>query len=187
MTRRGIVAVLAVVGVVAIVGSAAVVAGVGLWPMGAGGPFGDDPQPPALLSFESAGAHCTDDFSANSSTSVASGGANTEITYARNVSLPGPSYAIGGPTFERQNESTYVLSVPVEETDKAPRECPGVARYEATMRIPAGDDPWRIVVNHDDETVTTIEGNSEGGVAGGSSSVSQSASDEGTNQTEASA
>jgi hypothetical protein len=185
MTRRGVVAVLAIVGVVAIIGTGAVVAGIGLWPIGAGGPFGEEPHPPALLSFESAGAHCTDDFSANSSTSVASGGANTEITHARNVSLPGPSYAIGGPTFERQNESTYVLSIPIEDTDKAPRECPGVARYEATMRIPAGDDPWRIVVNHDNETVTTIEGDSESGVSGGSASVSQSVSDEHTNQTEA--
>ncbi|MCU4802457.1 hypothetical protein OB920_19010 [Halobacteria archaeon HArc-gm2] len=185
MTRRGVAVVLAVVGVVAIVGTVAVVAGLGLWPVGAGSPLGDDPQPPALLSFESAGAHCTDDFSANSSTSVASGGVNTEITHARNVSLPGPSYAIGGPTFERQNESTYVLSVPIEETDKAPRECPGAARYEATMRVPAGDDPWRIVVTHDEETVTTIEGDSERGVASGSASVSQSVSDEQTNETEA--
>ena len=185
MYRRGVVAVLAVVGVVAIIGTVAVFAGIGLWPMDAGGPLGEDPHPPALLSFESAGAHCTDDFSANSSTSVASSGANTEITYARNVSLPGPSHAVGGPTFERQNESTYVLSVPIEETEKAPRNCPGVARYEATMRIPTGDDPWRIDVNHDNETVTTIEGDSESGIGGGSASVSQSVSDEPTNQTEA--
>lgn len=141
MTRRGVVVVLAVVGVVATIGSISVVAGLGLWPIGPGGPLGDDSQPPALLSFESAGAHCTDDFSANSSTSVASGGANTEITHARNGSLPGLSYAIGGPTFERQNESTYVLSIPIEEADKAPRQCPGVARYEATMRIVADIDP----------------------------------------------
>jgi len=53
------------------------------------------------------------------------------------------------------------------------------------MRIPTGDDPWRIDVNHDNETVTTIEGDSESGIGGGSASVSQSVSDEPTNQTEA--
>jgi hypothetical protein len=125
---------------------------------------------------ESAGAQCTDDFMANSSTTVRAGGPNTEITYARNVSLPGPSYAIGGPTFERLNESTYVLSIPTEETEKEPRDCPGVARYEATMRIPAGDDPWRVRVDHDGETVTTLWGDADSSGVGGSASGGASAS-----------
>lgn len=137
---------------------------------------GEDDQPPALLSFESAGAHCTDDVMANASTSVRSGAANTGVTYARNVSLPSPAHAIGGPTFERRNESTYLLSVPIEETSKPPRDCPGVARYNASMRIPAGDDPWRIVIQHDGTNVSTIFGDSDSSLTGGSSSAGGSAS-----------
>lgn len=178
MNRRGLLAGVAVLGLLVTVGAGVVLAGVGTGTAGFGSVLGDESHPPALLSFESAGAHCTDDFMANSSTTVAVDGANTQITYARNVSLPGPSYALGGPTFERVNDSTYVLSVPIEETDKAPRDCPGVARYEAAMRIPAGDDPWNVIVEHDGERVTTIHGDSDSSGVGGSASVGQSASDE---------
>lgn len=176
MNRRRLATVVAILGLVTVAG---VAVAVGAGPASAvnGGVLGDEKRhPPALLSFESAGAQCTDDFMANSSTRVKGGGANTEITYARNVSLPGPSYAIGGPTFERHNESTYVLSIPIEETEKAPRDCAGVARYEAAMRIPAGDDPWRVVVEHDGETVTTLWGDSNSSVGGGSVSAGGSAS-----------
>jgi hypothetical protein len=159
-------------GVIALLGTiavAGVIAGVGP----AGTLFGEEPKPPALLSFESAGAQCTDDFTANSSTVVDGGGANTQVTFARNISLPGPSEAVGGPTFERRNESTYELSVPVDETRKAPRNCSGVARYNASMRIPAGDEPWRILVQHDDETVTTLEGTADSTSVSGSASSGQ--------------
>lgn len=169
------VAVLALVTTVAVAGAVAVGAGPASDVVGS--VLADEEQhPPALLSFQSAGARCTDDFMANSSTSVRAGGPNTEITHARNVSLPGPSYALGGPTFERYNESTYTLSIPIEETEKAPRDCDGVARYEAAMRIPAGDDPWRVVVEHDGETVTTLWGDSNSTGASGSASAGGSAS-----------
>jgi hypothetical protein len=158
--------VITLLGAVAVAGA---VAGVGP----AATLFGEEPKPPALLSFESAGAQCTDDFTANSSTTVASGGTNTQVTFARNVSLPGPSEAVGGPSFERRNESTYELSIPTGETRKAPRNCSGVARYRASMRIPAGDDPWQIVVQHDDETVTVLEGDSDSTSVSGSASGGQ--------------
>lgn len=133
----------------------------------------DDAKPPALVSFTSAGAKCTDEFRANSSSSVAGGGANTHVGYSRNVSLDDPANAIGGPTFERTNESAYALHVPVETTKKAPRDCPGVARYEANMRIPAGDDPWTILVYHDGEHVTTLFGDSDSSPTGSSVSSGQ--------------
>lgn len=114
---------------------------------------------------------------ANSSTTVVGGGANTEITHSRNISLPSPSYAIGGPAFERVNESTYHLSIPIEETEKAPRECSGVARYNASMRIPAGDDPWRVIITHDGRNVTTLFGDSDSSVFGGSVSSGASVSE----------
>lgn len=133
----------------------------------------DDPKPPALVSFTSAGAQCTDEFRANSSSRVAGGGANTEVGYSRNVSLENPANAIGDPTFERINESAYALRVPVETTKKEPRDCPGVARYEANMRIPAGDDPWTILVYHDGEHVTTLYGDSDSSPTGGSVSSGQ--------------
>lgn len=176
MNGRRFVAAAAVLAVVtAVAGAGAVGAGPASTVLGE--VLGDEEQhPPALLSFESAGAQCTDDFVANSSTSVRAGGPTTEITHARNVSLPGPSHAIGGPTFERYNETTYVLSIPVEETEKAPRDCAGVARYEAAMRIPAGDDPWRVVVEHDGETVTTLWGDADSSGAGSSVSAGGSAS-----------
>lgn len=138
---------------------------------------GEERHPPALTSFESAGAHCTENFMANSSTAVSGGGANTEITHSRNVSLPGPSYAVGGPMFERVNESTYHLSIPIEETKKAPRDCSGVARYNASMRIPAGDEPWRIIITHDGRNITTLYGDSDSSVVGGSASSGASVSD----------
>jgi hypothetical protein len=156
-------------GVIALLGTVAVagaVAGVGP----AATLFGEERHPPALLSFESAGTQCTNEFTANSSTIVDGGGANTQVTFARNISLAGPTEVVGGPTFERRNESTYELSIPTKETQNDPRNCSGVARYNATMRIPSGNEPWRIVVEHDDETVTTLEGDSD------STSVSGSAS-----------
>jgi hypothetical protein len=158
--------VIALIGTIAVAGA---VAGVGP----AAPLITAEPQPPALLSFESAGTQCADQFLANSSTIVAGGGANTNVTFARNVSLPGPSEAIGEPTFDRRNASTYVLAVPTEETKKPPRNCSGVARYNASMRIPAGDDPWRIVVQHDGETVTTLEGDADSTSVSGSASAGQ--------------
>jgi len=173
MNRRGPTVVVAALVLVA-TGSAVALAG----PVsgGPGGLLGGASDPPALLHFDSDGVRCPDEFAANSSTSVAAGGENTEITYARNVSLPGPSYAIGGPTFERVNESAYVLDVPIEEAENASRSCSGVARYNGTMRIPAGDDPWKLIVKHDGETVTTLRGDSDSSLLGGSTSVSGSVS-----------
>lgn len=133
----------------------------------------EESKPHALVSFTTAGARCTDDFQANSSVSVAGGGPNTEVVYARNVSLPDPSHAIGGPTLERSNESAFALRVPVEKTEKPPRDCPGVARYEAGMRLPVGDDPWTVHVYHDGELVTTIQGDSERSGMGGSVSAGE--------------
>jgi len=186
MNRRGPIAVVAVLVLVGLVGTGSVVAFAGSGPAGVGGLLGDTSDPPALLQFESAGVQCTDDFSANGSTSVVAGAENTEITYSRNVSLPGPSYAIGGPTFERTNESTYVLDVPIAETANAPRSCSGVARYNGTMRIPAGEEPWTVVVKHGGKTVTTMRGDSNRSLLGGSASVSGSASAPTTNSTSSS-
>jgi hypothetical protein len=175
MNRQDI---LAVVAVIVVVGGIGVGSGLAFGGSGLGGfdnPLADAEKPPALLHFESVGAQCTDDFVANSSTSVVAD-TNTKITYSQNVSLPGPSYAIGGPTFERMNESTYVLNVPIEETEKAPRTCSGVARYNGTMRIPAGEDPWQLIIKHDGERVTMLYGNSNRSAFGGSASVGQSVS-----------
>ena len=176
MERRGLLGVVAVLALVGLVGTGSVIAFTGIGPGEAGGLLGDESDPPALLHFDSDGAHCPDEFMANSSTSVASGPENTEIAYSRNVSLPGPSYAIGDPTFERLNESAYVLDVPTEETGNASRPRSGVVRYTGTMRIPAGDDPWTLIVRHDGETVTTLRGDSDSSLLGGSTSVSGSVS-----------
>lgn len=176
MNRRGLLAIFGVFLIVGLVGAGSALAIVGSETAGFDGLLGDAEDPPALLHFDSAGAQCTDDFMANSSTSVVAGDGNTEITYSRNVSLPGPSYAIGGPTFERVNQSTYVLDIPIEETDKAPRKCSGVARYNGTVRIPSGERPWNLIIKHDGETVTTLHGESNSSLLGGSASVSQSVS-----------
>lgn len=173
MARRSL---LVVVIVLVSIGTGSVLA---LADAGAGGPgalLGEASDPPALLQFDSEGVRCPDEFAANSSTAVAAGPGNTEITYARNVSLPGPSYAIGGPTFERVNESAYVLDVPIEETGNASRSCSGVVRYNGTMRIPAGDDPWTLIVKQDGERATTLRGDSDHSLLGGSTSVSGSVS-----------
>ena len=175
MNRRGILAVIVVVVILGVVGAGSVLAFVGGSLGGPGSFLGDTENPPALLYFESAGGQCTDEFMANSSTAVVAD-TNTRITYARNISLPGPSYAIGGPTFERINESAYVLNVPIEETEKAPRACSGVARYNGTMRIPAGEDQWQITIKHEGETVTTLYGDSNRSILGGSAGVGQSVS-----------
>ncbi|WP_225335298.1 hypothetical protein [Halomicrobium urmianum] len=166
MNGRHVAAVLAAVALVATAGVGSALAGVGP----AASVFGGEEHPPALLGFESTGAHCTDDVTTNSSTAVAGDGANTEITHSQNISLPDPSYAVGGPTFERLNETTYVLSVPTEATDTEARDCPAYARYEARMRIPAGDDPWQVIVEHDDETAMTLFGDSDSSGASGSAS-----------------
>ncbi|PHQ40567.1 hypothetical protein DJ69_00395, partial [Halorubrum persicum] len=65
----------------------------------------------------------------------------------------------------------------------------GVARYNGTMRIPAGDGPWTLIVRHNGETVTTLRGDSNRSLLGGSTSVSgsASASDSATNSTSSSA
>ena len=44
------------------------------------------------------------------------------------------------------------------------------------MRIPAGDDPWTLIVEHDGEPVTTLRGDSDSSLLGGSTSVSGSVS-----------
>jgi hypothetical protein len=133
----------------------------------------EPPRSPALLAFETGSAQCADTVSANSSTAITTDGSNARVTYARNVSLPGPTEAVGDPAFQRRNETAYELSIPTGRTQRAPRNCSGVARFEATMRIPAGDDPWRIVVQHDNETVTTIEGDADSTGVSGSASGGQ--------------
>ncbi|QKY16212.1 hypothetical protein [Halorubrum sp. CBA1229] len=185
MNRRGLVVVVAALALF-VTGSAVALAG----PVsgGPGGLLGGASDPPALLGFDSDEVRCPDEFAANSSTSVSAGPGNTEITYARNVSLPSSSHAVGGPTFERLNESAYVLDVPIEEAGNASRSCSGVVRYNGTMRIPAGDDPWKLIVKHDGETVTTLRGDSDSSLLGGSTSVSGSvsASDRSSNATNSS-
>ena len=78
--------------------------------------------------------------------------------------------------FERLNESAYVLDVPIEEAGNASRSCSGAVRYNGTMRIPAGDDLWTLIVKQDGETVTTLRGDSDSSLLGGSTSVSGSVS-----------
>jgi len=95
------------------------------------------------------------------------------VTFVRSVSLSGPSEALGEPTFDRRNASTNVLAVPNAETKKPPRNCSGVASYNPSMRIPAGEDPWRIVVQHDGEPVTTLEGDADTTSVSGSASSGQ--------------
>jgi len=166
MTRRGVVAVLAIVGVVAIIGTGAVVAGIGLWPIGAGGPFGEEPHPPALLS-SSRLAPTVPMISLRTVRRRSPAAVQTP-----RLRTPGTSRCRARRTRSaarrssgRTNRRTF-SRYPSRTRTKAP-PCPGVARYEATMRIPAGDDPWRIVVNHDNETVTTIEGDSRVGSRAG--------------------
>lgn len=172
MNHRSIAVIVIALGVVASIG----LLGAGL----AAGPLStvlgaEDRQPPALLSFDTAGPHCTDDHTANSSTSIRGGGPNTEITYIRNISLPSRAHAVGGPTFEQLDESTYLLSVPAEATSTT-AACTGDSRsetsvrYNASMRIPAGEDPWRVIIQHDGRNVTTIHGDSESSLTGGSAS-----------------
>ena len=173
MNGRGL-AVVAVALALFVTGSAVALAG----PV-SGGPgslLGGASDQPALLHFDSDEVRCPDEFAANSSTSVSAGPETTEVTYARNASLPGPSHAVGGPTFERVNESAYVLDVPIEAAGNASRSCSGVVRYNGTMRIPAGDDPWTLIVRQDGETVATLRGDSDVSLLGGSTSVSGSVS-----------
>lgn len=186
MNSRPLFAVLAVAGVVSFVVFALLVTGLGTTIGVEAGVLGEDPKDPELLSFETSSVHCPDDADArasNSSTLVGAGGANTEVTYARNVTLPDSSAVIGTATFERVNDSTYVLSVPFEESEDAARTCTGVVRYNGTVRIPAGDDPWTLVVEHDDETVTRISGDSNSTGASASASVSGSVSESERNTT----
>ena len=173
MDRRGL---LIVIVVFVSIGTGSVLALADAGAGSSGGLLGDANDPPALLHFDSEGVRCPDEFAANSSTAVSAGPENTEITYARNVSLPGPSYAIGGPTFERLNESAYVLDVPIEAAGNASRSCSGVVRYNGTMRMPVGDDPWTLIVKQDGERVTTLRGDSDHSLLGGSTSVSGSVS-----------
>lgn len=185
MSEHSSVTVVAVFGVVLALGVGAVFAtgAVG----GVGGFFGDDSEPPELLAFDTATVQCIDDSISNSSTSIVAGDANTKITYARNVSLPGPGYGVGNATFERLNESTYELAVPIEEQGNVTRDCPGVVRYNATVRIPAGEDRWNIIIKHNNSTETTIYGNSSSSLFGGSASAGGSVSaDPPRNQTTAS-
>ncbi|WP_435098674.1 hypothetical protein [Halorubrum sp. N11] len=170
MNRRSIVAGLIVIALVLVIG----VIGAGL----AVGQLstvldGEQRQPPALEEFDTAGIYCTDDPTANSSTSIRGGGANTGITYTQNISLPSRAHTVGDPTFERLNESTYLLSITTEETPNT-TDCPGgthqdtTVRYNASMRIPAGDDPWQVIIRHDRQNVTTIFGDSDSSLMGGS-------------------
>lgn len=185
MSDHSSLTVVAVFGVVLALGVGAVFATSAVG--GVGGFFGEDSEPPKLLSFDTATVQCIDDPISNSSTSIVAGDANTKITYARNVSLPGAAYGVGNATFERVNESTYELAVPIEEQDTGTRDCPGVVRYNATVQIPAGEDPWNIIIKHNNSTATTIYGNSSSSPFGGSASAGGSVSaDPPRNQTTAS-
>ena len=172
MNRQYIVAAVVAIGLIGSVGVGSAIAGVG--------PAADllDEEEQELLSFESAGTHCTESFMTNSSTTIENGPEDTTITHAQNISLPDSSYTVGTPSFEAVNESTYLLSVPTEEvTEKEPKGCTGVARYEASMQIPVGDDPWTIVVEHDNETAMTLYGDSNSTGASGSASAGTKVSD----------
>ena len=146
MNSRPLFAVLAVAGVVSFVVFALLVTGLGTTIGVEAGVLGEDPKDPELLSFETSSVHCPDDADArasNSSTLVGAGGANTEVTYARNVTLPDSSAVIGTATFERVNDSTYVLSVPFEESEDAARTCTGVVRYNGTVPSRPATTPGR--------------------------------------------
>jgi hypothetical protein len=173
MKQRWMFAVLGVVGVVAAISLAGAVMGIG--PLSPGSNAGER-HSPSLQSFTSVGTHCTNNFAQNASTRFDSAGTTTHVTHRRNVSLPDTSYAIGNPTFEQLNESMYLLSVPIEQTEKQPKACQGVAQYTATMQIPAGDDPWQIRIAHDGTNVTTLFGDVNRSLVGGSASGGASVS-----------
>lgn len=173
MDGRHVAAVGAVVAIAAVTATASVLVGVGP----AAALFdGEEERPPALLDFDATDAQCTDRFVGNSSTSMAGGGPNTELTYARNVSLADTSHAVGDASLERLNESSYVLSVSFEDTDAEAEDCEAFARYEADMRIPAGEDRWTLIVEHDGERVTTLWGETNSSMVGGSASAGSSVS-----------
>jgi hypothetical protein len=176
MDTRTIFGVAALVSIIAIIGVTGIFAGIG-----AGTPiwtavFGEDPEPAKLNSFGTGPVHCIEDDHINSSTSVDASGVNTHITYARNVTLPNRSYGIGNASFEQVNESAYALSVEIKPMNNTERACAGVVRYNGSMQIPAGDDPWSLIIKHNNETITTLHGFSNSTLLGGSAGVSQNVS-----------
>lgn len=171
MNGRYVVATLLVIGSIGAVGVGSAVAGVGP----AAELLDDDRH--TLLDFEATDPECTEEQRTNSSTSIENDARNTIITHAQNVSLPDPSHSVGDPTFEHVNESTYVLSVPTERTEEAAALCLASARYEASMEIPVGDEPWTVIVEHDGETATTLAGDSNSTSASGSASAGVQVSD----------
>ncbi|MFB6113520.1 MAG: hypothetical protein ABEJ58_05390 [Halodesulfurarchaeum sp.] len=139
--------------------------------------LGEETATPAeLIAFRSAGTTCTGDFMSNTSIRVRNDGSTVLIDYERNVSLADASRTIGEPTFERTNESAFVLRVPTVSTDKPERNCTAYARYNASMRIPAGEDRWTVLVYHDGKHVGTMWGdqNSTGASASASAGAAVS-------------
>lgn len=170
MNRQYVVIALVAIGLVGTVGVGTAVAGVG--------PAADllDGAQHELLDFEATDPQCTGEQRTNSSTAVQNGDGETIVTHTQNVSLANPGVSIGEPTLERVNQSTYVLSVPTEESDGMAAQCIAFARYEATMQIPVGDGPWTVVVEHDGETAMTLSGDSNSTSATGSASAGVQAS-----------
>lgn len=171
MNRQYVVLAVVAVGFVGIVGVGSAMAGVGP----AGGLLNDGQ--PEVLDFTVSDAQCTDDVMTNSSTSISNERHHTVVNHSQNISLADPSVTIGEPTLEQVNQSTFVLSVPTEETDQSASQCVAFARYEASMQLPVGDDPWTIIVEHDDETAMTLFGDSNSAGASGSASAGAQVSD----------
>lgn len=174
MNRQYVVAAVVAIGLIGTVGVGSALAGVG--------PAADllEEEQHELLDFAVSDPQCTDAVSTNSSTSIQNAGEDTRITHAQNISLADASVSVGNPTFERLNESAYVLSVPTEETDELGAQCIAYARYEASMQIPVDDEPWTVIVEHDNETAMTLFGDSNSAAASGSASAGAQVSDEGT-------
>jgi hypothetical protein len=173
MNTRVILGVAAFVGVIAIIGVTGIFTGIGTGTPVWTGVFGDDPEPAKLNSFEAGPVHCIEDDHTNTSTTVAASGVNTHITYARNVTLPDRSYGIGNASLEQVNESAYALEVEIKPMNNTERACAGVVRYNGSMQIPVGDDPWHLIIEHNNQTITTLHGYSNSTLLGGSAGVSQ--------------
>ena len=170
MNRQLAVGAIVIIGLAGTAGVASAVTGVGPASNLLGGAQHE------LVDFEASEPQCTDDVISNSSTSIQNNGQKTTITHTQNMSLDHPGVMIGEPSLERLNDSTYVLSVPTEESDGMAAQCIAYTRYEATMQIAAGDDPWRVIVEHDNETAITLYGDSNSSGASASASAGASVS-----------
>ncbi|SIR31689.1 hypothetical protein SAMN05421858_2226 [Haladaptatus litoreus] len=114
------------------------------------------PEEPELVDAVLSGGECVDSPENRVEIAKRTGGGESHLVVAGNVSVPDAAYSLERPELVETGWSNYTLRVSSNRTTEKPkRNCAGLANYTATVRIPDGGPhkQFTLTVVHDGKVI----------------------------------